>query len=218
MSRLCWVTSAVRENEVVAQIARIARPRDKVIHGPPFLHRSHAVKAVPLLEIAEAFHDRTQAGTLRPEQELCEIARRAEELPIRRQLLHEGEPRHLHERLHDRKPGDVLALDHHLARGRVDQPHDAARDGGLAAARLADDAQRLAPVDDEGHFRLVAAGPHLVCRLHATVTADSPPAATSGCALVRLPASGELVRDSLTRAASRDTANGLSPPRKRNPR
>jgi hypothetical protein len=50
----------------------------------------------------------------------------------------------------------------------------------------------LAPVDDQGHFRLVAAGPHLVCRLHATVTADSPPAATSGCALVRLPASGEL--------------------------
>src|SRR5262249_26447874 len=40
--------------------------------------------------------------------------------------------------------GDVAPLEPHAARGRLDQPQDAAAGGALAAARFADQAQRLA--------------------------------------------------------------------------
>src|SRR6185295_4996668 len=47
--------------------------------------------------------------------------------------------------------GDVLALEPDLARRRLDQPQDAAPGGGLAAARFADEAERLAGGDVEAH-------------------------------------------------------------------
>jgi hypothetical protein len=48
------------------------------------------------------------------------------------------------------QPGDVLSVDQHRAGGRVDQPHHAARDRGLARAGLADHPQRLLRADVEG--------------------------------------------------------------------
>src|SRR5947199_2231158 len=47
--------------------------------------------------------------------------------------------------------GDVLALEGDLARGRLDQSQDRAAGGGLAAARLAHEPQRLARHDVERH-------------------------------------------------------------------
>ena len=44
---------------------------------------------------------------------------------------------------------DVAALEQDPAVGRIEQPHDAARERRLAAARLADDAQGLAGLDAE---------------------------------------------------------------------
>src|SRR3546814_2709778 len=44
---------------------------------------------------------------------------------------------------------DVLALEPHLAAGRLDQPEDAASRRGLAAAGLADDPERFAGLEFE---------------------------------------------------------------------
>ena len=46
--------------------------------------------------------------------------------------------------------GDVLVLEPHLARGGLDEAEDAAAGGGLAAARLAHEAERLALQDLHG--------------------------------------------------------------------
>jgi hypothetical protein len=48
-----------------------------------------------------------------------------------------------------REVRDVAALEDHAAAGRVEQAHHAARHRRLAAARLADDAERLALLDRE---------------------------------------------------------------------
>ena len=45
--------------------------------------------------------------------------------------------------------GDVLAVEHDGAGGGVDEPQEQPPDGGLAAARLAHQAERLAALDDE---------------------------------------------------------------------
>src|SRR6266404_2632757 len=46
---------------------------------------------------------------------------------------------------------DVAASEDDPPAGRVEEPHDAARERGLAAARFADDAQRLALVQRQGN-------------------------------------------------------------------
>src|SRR6185369_12620984 len=46
---------------------------------------------------------------------------------------------------------DVLAVEADRARGRVDEPEEHPPDGRLAATRLADEAERLAPPDREAH-------------------------------------------------------------------
>ena len=51
----------------------------------------------------------------------------------------------------DREIVDALAVEHHLAGRRVEQTQDAAPDGGLAAAGLAHQRQRLALGDGERH-------------------------------------------------------------------
>ena len=48
------------------------------------------------------------------------------------------------------------------------------------------------PVDDDGHFRLTVAGPHVICHLPAKRTAGLLPAFASGCDLVDLPVSAAL--------------------------
>ena len=49
------------------------------------------------------------------------------------------------------QPGDVRPVEQDLARRRVDEPEQQPADGRLAAARLADEAERLAPADLEAH-------------------------------------------------------------------
>src|SRR5205085_677513 len=66
------------------------------------------------------------------------IERRVRVLEDDLHLLAERAQRSLIER------GDVLALERDLTGGRLDQAEDRAARGGLAAARLADEAQRLA--------------------------------------------------------------------------
>jgi hypothetical protein len=62
--------------------------------------------------------------------------------------LHAAPQRHQRALLQRR---DVLAVHADLARGRIDEPHDAARHGRLAGARLADDAERLPAPHRERH-------------------------------------------------------------------
>ena len=52
-----------------------------------------------------------------------------------------------------RQRGDVAAHELDRAAGQVEQPHDAARERRLAAAGLADDAERLALADLEARRR-----------------------------------------------------------------
>src|SRR5438552_4781161 len=73
------------------------------------------------------------------------IERRVRVLEDDLHLLAERAQRSLIER------GDVLALERDLTGGRLDQAEDRAARGGLAAARLADEAQRLAGHDVERH-------------------------------------------------------------------
>ena len=49
------------------------------------------------------------------------------------------------------QPRDVVAVEDDVARGRRDQPDQQAAEGGLAAAGLADQAQRLAWLDAQRH-------------------------------------------------------------------
>ena len=51
------------------------------------------------------------------------------------------------------EPGDVAAVEDDRAGGRLEQPHDAAGERRLAAARLADDAERLALAHGEARRR-----------------------------------------------------------------
>src|SRR6266511_66234 len=50
-----------------------------------------------------------------------------------------------------RETRDVATVEDDLAVGRVEQPHDAAGKGGLAATRLAHDPERLSRLDGEAH-------------------------------------------------------------------
>src|SRR5205814_4637225 len=49
------------------------------------------------------------------------------------------------------RAGDVLAAEADRARRRLDEPHERPDQGGLAAARLADDAERFALVQLKRH-------------------------------------------------------------------
>ena len=62
----------------------------------------------------------------------------------------------------------VLALELHLTGRRLDQPEDAAAGRGLAAARFADQAERLALLDRKRH---------VVHRAHDPTARERPPAA-----------------------------------------
>ena len=46
--------------------------------------------------------------------------------------------------------GDIAALEEHLAGGGLGEPHDGTAGGGLAAAGLTDEAERLTGVNLEG--------------------------------------------------------------------
>ena len=76
-------------------------------------------------------HPRVQRGDRVLEDDLHPAAHALELVPL------EGE--------------DVLAVEHDLARGRRHEPEDGAPEGGLAAARLADEAQGLAAPDLKRH-------------------------------------------------------------------
>ena len=67
-----------------------------------------------------------------------------------------------------RAGADGVAVGHHLTGIGFDQPHQQSRGGGLAAARLAHDAERLAFAHDEGY---------LVHGVHCCVTAVDAPQA-----------------------------------------
>src|SRR4051812_1832024 len=56
-----------------------------------------------------------------------------------------------HAHLGKAKLGDVAAVENDLARGRFEQPDDAASERGLAAARFPDDAKGLSVLDRERH-------------------------------------------------------------------
>jgi hypothetical protein len=93
---LLVIATPVSQHEVVAEIGRIPRPGNEVVHLRRVRpERAAAVEAFALLKVFERWPDRRQAGSLATKQELAQVGRLADQIEVL--LAHVAKPRATHE-------------------------------------------------------------------------------------------------------------------------